>query len=178
MKFGIILCKKCHHALGIDLRFKSTTCAFCNKKIKFLKDDIKYTTDSEKDLVIKISNFNRQIGEEVEFNIKVEYVDQKTTSKDRSSEIDNEIVKPQTFEDLDPFKRIALKYKNENESILLIEKLIKALCQELDEITLDDFQKLLMECSLSQDKAVEYLDQLKGHGIVFEPKIGIYKLIE
>jgi hypothetical protein len=178
MKFGIILCKRCNRALGVNLRFKSTKCPFCNRKVKFFKDNIEYSTDSEKDLALKISKINEQIFEEVEVDLDLKTKNQKGTLRNLSSEVAAKKAEPQIYENLDPFKRIALKYKDENESILLIEKLIKALGQELGEITLENFQKLLTECNLNQDKVIEYLDQMKTQGIIFEPKIGIYKLIE
>ncbi len=177
MRFGIILCKICRRALGVDLRFKSTTCPFCNKKIKFSMVDIKYKTDSEKDLALRISKVNVQIVEEVEFNIDAKTENQKRSIKDWSSKRDVEKVEPQIYENLDPFKRIALKYKNQNQSMLLAEKLIIALGQELGEITLENFQRLLIECNIDQNKAYEYLEQLKNHGIIFEPKVGVYKVI-
>ncbi len=71
-----------------------------------------------------------------------------------------------------------MKYKNETESPQLLKKLVIDLGRELGEFTGDDLRKLLGECSLNIDKTDQYLEQLKNMAIIYEPKMGRYKMVE
>jgi hypothetical protein len=82
------------------------------------------------------------------------------------------------YEQLDPIKRIGIKYKNEPESLELVRKLALNLGTELGEFSLEAFQELLIECSIDIEKADEYLLKLKELTILYEPRSGIYKLVE
>ena len=183
MKFGMIQCKKCRHALGIDLRFKSTKCPFCNLKLSITPQDIKYQSMSEKEVSVVISKFNRQL--EVD---KIKDAKTKHNTQNDWLEIpklgagvyggdggDDDV---KVYEDLDPFKRIAMKYKNETESPQLLKKLVIDLGRELGEFTGDDLRKLLGACAFNIDKTDQYLEQLKNMGIIYEPKMGRYKMVE
>jgi hypothetical protein len=87
--------------------------------------------------------------------------------------------KPTTvYEQLDPIKRIAIKFKNKSDSLDLVRMLVINLGTELGEFSIDDFQRLLTECEIDKDKVDEYLDKLKELTIIYEPKPGIFRLVE
>lgn len=193
MKFGVVFCRKCHRAIGLELRHKSTTCPFCNMKLKIILSDIRYSTASEKDLAIKISKINQQLEEHpgdtafkpgvVKSEWEIDGLDKELeisngNEKNKKQDIDQKQVERSVYENLDPIKRIAIKFKNESESISLIKDLMLALSHELGEVTLEDFQKLLIECNIEENKVEDYIEKLKNLGIIYEPKAGIYKLIE
>ncbi len=186
MKFGMIQCKKCRHALGIDLRFKSTKCPFCDLKLSVTPPDIKYQSMSEKEVSVVISKFNRQLEADkgkdakTKHNTKNDWLEIPETGAggDGNGDGDAGDDDVKVYEDLDPFKRIAIKYKNETESPQLLKKLVTDLGRELGEFTGDDLQKLLSACAFNIDKTDQYLEQLKNMGIIYEPKMGRYKMIE
>ena len=61
MKFGVIVCNKCHHAVGINLQFKSTTCPFCNLKLSIIPEKIQHQSNSEAELAKMISKINEHL---------------------------------------------------------------------------------------------------------------------
>jgi hypothetical protein len=193
MKFGIIICRHCHRALGMELRFKSTSCPYCNAKLKVNPADFKYKSSSEKDLADKISKIN----EKCEINKSVSNNDEEdigsfNVHSFRTKDLnDEQITKAapnqsspekkgnrEVYEKLDPIKRIAIKYKNERESIQLIKNLVQTLGQELGEFRFEDFKELLIECSMDTAKAEKYLEELKNSGYIYEPAPGTFKTIE
>lgn len=183
MKFGVISCQKCHRALGINLRFKNTTCPYCNFKMAILPDNIQYKTNSEHDLASIISKINQQLFEqtdEIERNkpkktLNFDNLDLGNLTSDfKDGRDSNETV----YEQLDPYKRIQIKYKDEKVSISLLEKVIIDLGRELGEFTVQDFKELIHVFAFNEDKIDEYLDQLKNLNIIYEPRPGKYKIIE
>ena len=126
MKFGIIQCRKCHRAFGINLRFKSTSCPFCNLKLKIVADNIKFKSASEKDLAEIISRINNQI-QQLDTDVKLQ--DTHTYNFDKfnldlrkyGKDYEDKDIDSKVYEHLDPFERIALKYKSEPESIQLLK---------------------------------------------------------
>jgi hypothetical protein len=61
MKFGIIQCTKCGKAHGIALRFSTTTCPYCYKKLKINQKNIKFQSNSEADLSGIIGDINNKV---------------------------------------------------------------------------------------------------------------------
>ena len=174
MRFGIIHCLKCHRALGFELRFRKTTCPYCNTRFSIDRGIIKFKTDSEKDLGQMISKLNK------DFELSHGLEDKYTFELDSGNTLEsNEDSKPQfVYEQLDPIKRIAIKFKNEPESLDLVRMLALNLGTELGEFTLEVFQDLLNECNIDIAKAEKYLDKFKELTIIYEPRTGIYKVVE
>ena len=185
MKFGVIVCNKCHHAVGINLQFKSTTCPFCNLKLSIIPEKIQHQSNSEAELAKMISKINEHLlaqnnqnGDGGKYQLQSFKLDiQKSEGKSHSRSTKNE-TSHEVYEQLNPYKRIALKYKSETESIPAIRKIIIELGLELGEFTRDDFIELLQVCDFSADKADEYLEQLKSLDIIFEPRPGKFRLID
>ena len=192
MRFGIIQCNKCRRAIGIELRFKSTTCPFCTQKLSIKPDSIKHRTASENELAQIISNLNRELDLQNTdsdparssgsgsgsggFDFDVDNFGVRV--KGAGAEVDMKHETSEVYEQLDPFKRIAIKYKNEPESIQLLEKLVITLGRELGEFTGGDLRKLLEACELNMDKTDEWLEQLKTLAVIFEPRSGHYRIID
>jgi nucleoid DNA-binding protein len=183
VSFGVIICRKCHHAIGINIQFKTTTCPYCTTKIKISRKDIKLTRHSERDLVVIISKFNEELQNKLAQKTPIEFPDFGTIVLDTDAQLkDPAKTRNQEFyEGLDPFKRIAMKLKpniNRKNSIEFLVKMAKELDSELGEFTDSDFEKLVMECDLEPDKYQEFIEQLKNHNIIYEPSRGKYRLIE
>jgi hypothetical protein len=97
----------------------------------------------------------------------------------KDTEGSNEDSKPPTiYEQLDPIKRIGMKFKNEPESLDLVQKLALNLGTELGEFSLENFKDLLNECGIEIKRTDEYLDKLKELTIIYEPRSGVFRLVE
>ena len=185
MKFGVIVCNKCHHAVGINLQFKSTTCPFCNLKLSIIPEKVQHQSNSEVELAKMISKINEHLLAQNNKNIEdgsyqlqsfeLDNFNSDGPNQDKSTKNGSA---PEVYEQLNPYKRIALKYKSETESITAIRKIIMELGLELGEFTRDDFKELLLACDFSTEKADEYLEQLKSLDIIFEPRPEKYRLID
>jgi hypothetical protein len=202
MKFGIILCRFCQRALGVQLRFKNTTCPYCGARIKLEPRFIKYSTESESELAEKISKINKQIdlnrkyrstkvkdeslsgvddlNEKSKLAFGTEFTDSlsEDEGKDRTVIVNGQIDKKQVHEELDPIKRIGFKFKNEKESITLMKTLVTNLYMELGEFSLTDLRRLFLECGIDDSKVEPYLEQLKNMNVIYEPKPGRFRIIE
>ncbi len=204
MNLGIIICRNCHRALGFELRFKSTKCPYCTTKNKINPKEIKYTTDSEIDLVEKISRINTDLKQEqrntfegdliVEFaanfqesgknrtnetaNLGTLKKEPKTTHTTKIKKISKMKKAQDIYEHLEPQKRIALKFKGRPETLDVIKDLALNLGRELGEFSEKEFSELLLECKFDVNKSWEYLEKLRNLGLLYEPKLGLYKIIE
>jgi len=186
MTFGVLICRKCHRATGVDLRYKTTTCPYCNAKTKLNPGELKYKVDSEKELADIISKINRQLQDTIDTTSNKSYPDigeiilmpEEKERNSTGSKNDAEI-----YEQLDPYKRIAMKLnkgRNKKDSIEFLVILIKELGKELGVFTTEDFRKLLdtFKLQIDEDKLNKYLAQLKDLDIIYEPRPGNYKLME
>ncbi|MFW9881593.1 MAG: hypothetical protein ACFFG0_51665 [Candidatus Thorarchaeota archaeon] len=181
MKFGVIICQFCKHAFGVNLKYKSTKCPYCGKDLKLNLKRIKHQSNSENDLKKIISTINLELG-------KTETPRQNSSFSDFGSELlesgePNEDIehtsdKNPVYENLDPYQRIALKHKEKKESIDFIFKLTKDLSLELGEFQKQNFLELLSACKLDVNKADEYLEQLKNSNLIYEPRLGVYKILK
>ena len=181
MKFGVLLCNKCHLAMGVSLQSKTHSCPHCNTKLKVMPDRIKYKRKSEKDLTAIISKLNQEFQSRQEGRFNSQNPDFGTTIIDPKHSGSNESEKDDSksvYEHLDPFKRIAMKYKPPKNSIDFLTNIVTELCHELGEFTAEEFQQLLHACTLSVTKYDEYLEKLKDLDIIYEPRPGRFKLIE
>jgi len=184
MKFGIIQCRKCNRAFGINLRFKSTSCPFCNLKLKIVQENIKYKSTSEKDLAEIISKINKKIqqaeADDKRLCTTSSYdFDKFNLSSNKSVKgIDNKENDTKVYEQLDPYERIALKYKSETESIQLLKKIIIDLGHELGQFSISDIKELFKACAFDENKIDDYIEQLKNLNLIYEPRTGNYRLIE
>ncbi len=178
MKFGVILCKKCHRAFGINLQFKSITCPFCDKKSKIIPEQVKYKCNSEHELKEIITKINQELQTR---NVRVDEKNYPDFGKiilgDELGNGFNESEK-EVYEQLDPYTRIAMKFKKPKDTLESLIKLVTELYRELGEFSYEDFEKLLTECKLDETRSDEYLSKLKTLNIIYEPREGRYKLID
>jgi hypothetical protein len=61
MKYGIVVCPKCKHVKGVELKHKSTKCIRCNKNIVLDKVKIVFETNSEEKLRNAIGVLNAEL---------------------------------------------------------------------------------------------------------------------
>lgn len=190
MKFGIIQCSKCNHASGFELRFKSVKCPYCGSQFKIKPGGVKYKFSTEKELTDTISKLNENIelkrqknSEQKEykyhdFSEKKYSFDLNKSGICRGKNSENPIEKDKIYEGFDPFKRIAIKYKNQPKSIQLIEALVIDLFHELGDFSANNFKELLDLCGLNIDNSDTYLETMKKMNVIYEPKQGRYRLLE
>jgi hypothetical protein len=181
MKFGVMVCFHCHRALGANLQFKSVTCPYCHKKLKLKPAQIKFKCNSEIELTSIISKVNSELQDNSETKSTLDYpdfgeviIDEKEIYNSKNSNK----TKQKIYENLEPYKRIALKYKIKKESIEFITTLALDLGREMGKFSYEDFRKLIYECGFDEKKTDEYLEKLKNLNIIYEPELGYYKLIE
>lgn len=180
MKFGVIVCQSCQHASGVNLKYKTTNCPYCGKKFKLNPKKIKHQSNSEKDLIDIISTINRELGTTRGPNHGSSVSDfgsELLKSSDSEHDIKDTIEKEPVYEKMDPYQRIAMKHKEKKDSIDFIIEITKDLALELGEFHTDDFRKVLYACNLNVNKVDEYLEQLRNNNIIYEPKLGIFKIL-
>jgi len=180
-KFGVMVCFNCHLAFGANLQFKTVTCPYCNKKLKLKSAQIKFKCNSEIELASIISKVNKELQDNDETKSILGYpdfgdgiIEEKETNNSKNSKK----TKHRIYENLEPYKRIALKYKIKKASIEFIATLALDLGHEIGKFSEEDFRKLISECGLNEIKTDEYLEKLKNLNIIYEPEPGYYKLIE
>jgi len=180
-KFGVMVCFNCHRTFGANLQFKTVTCPYCQKKLKLKPAQIKFKCNSEIELASIISKINSELQVSNETKSTSGYpdfgdviIDEKGTNKSKNSKK----IKHKIYENLEPYKRIALKYKTKKASIEYIATLALDLGHEIGKFSKEDFRKLISECGLNEIKTDEYLEKLKNLNIIYEPEPGYYKLIE
>ncbi|WP_455391972.1 hypothetical protein [[Eubacterium] cellulosolvens] len=184
MKFGVMICRYCHYALGVELRFKSTICPHCNKRLNVQHADIKYKDDSEIALSTMVSKINEQLQQKKARGTSASYPDFGEVilgSEINNSAADDSKPGKVVYENLDPFQRIVIKYKdlkNKKGSMEFLVRVVTELGTELGEFTTADFAKLLETFELDADKVDELLAELKRLDVVFEPRPGTFKLLE
>jgi DNA-directed RNA polymerase subunit RPC12/RpoP len=183
MSFGVIVCMKCNRASGINMQYKTTTCPYCNNKLKINHKKIKIQCNSEKELVSTISEINRQLQEKQLQDHRADHPDiGKTILHQNSGSIEQNESKDsdRVYEDLDPYKRIALKIKiqsKKTESLEFLIKLVQELNKELGEFSLEEFRRLLDEIDLKTEKHDVLIEKLMVNGVIYEPKPGRFKLL-
>lgn len=184
MSFGVVICRKCKRASGVNLQFKTSTCPYCNNKMKIDRKDLKFKSNSEKELVTLISNINKQLQEKHNEDHQTSYPDigESILNLDYKSNLIKELNnKKKIYEHLDPIKRIALKLKPhpiKKESIDFLIKLVSELSNELGEFSFREFNILLDEIELDPDRREEFIELLRENGIIYEPKPGKFRLIQ
>jgi predicted transcriptional regulator len=180
MKFGVIVCHSCQRASGVNLQYKTTSCPYCGKNLKLNPKRIKHQSNSEKDLKNIISTINKELGftqgpnqgsPVSDFGIEL------LKMSDSEQDIDHTQDKKPVYEKLDPYQRIAMKHKEKKNSIEFIVELTKDLALELGEFHTHDFRQILSACNLDVNKADEYLEQLKNSNIIYEPRLGVFKIL-
>ena len=180
-----MICKKCHRALGVNLRFKTTTCPYCNMKTKITPGELRFKTDSEKELSEIISKINHQLQATDEHASTISYPDFGTVvigSGDQIEGPEASKIEKSVYEQLDPFKRIAIKFRNGKhrlDSTEFLIMIVEELGKELGEFTSEDFKELLnaFEIDIEIEKSDKYLDKLKNLNVIYEPRGGRYRLM-
>jgi hypothetical protein len=61
MKYGVIICPKCHQVKGVLLSTKTTKCIKCNKIIELKKVKIIFETNLQHELTEAIGQINKTI---------------------------------------------------------------------------------------------------------------------
>ena len=180
MKFGVIVCHSCHRAFGVNLQYKTTSCPYCGKNLKLNPKSIKHQSNSEKDLKNIISTINQELGITSGSNQDSPVSDfgsELLKSSNTEQDIEHPQDKKPVYEKLDPYQRIAMKHKEKKDSIEFIIELTKDLALELGEFHTHEFREILSACNLDVDKADDYLEQLKNSNIIYEPKLGVFKIL-
>ena len=180
MKFGVIQCITCGKAFGIALRFKTTTCPYCYKILKIKQNTIKFQSNSEADLTDIIGDINNKVltaaaGTKPDESLRFVNAASGQTEVSRPA-----VATPDQKPDRDPdnIEQLVLRYKDQKESLPVIQKLVEDLGQIMDEFSIDDLESLLRYCSFNYDKVEEYIEQLKNLNVIYEPRAGRYKLLD
>jgi phage FluMu protein Com len=63
MKYGVIICPKCHQVKGVLLTTKTSRCTKCNKIILLKKSKIYFKTNSQQELTEAIGQTNKNISD-------------------------------------------------------------------------------------------------------------------
>jgi DNA replicative helicase MCM subunit Mcm2 (Cdc46/Mcm family) len=186
--FGVVICDKCHRGVGVNLRYKTTKCPYCNYKLELNPKKIKFKCDSERELSTLISKVNQELQSQIKPNGSSKYTDFGDSLLNLSGSGDGtgvgeEKAKDKIYENLDPYKRIAMKFREslrdekQKGTFNLIIQLVQKLGSELGEFGTDDFITLLKACGLDESDVDEHLEKLKETDVIFEPRHGVYKLL-
>lgn len=174
MKFGVVVCPNCNRAVGINQNVKSTKCRRCNHSFNPKSRKVLYETNSERELAQAVGQANLKIqngaDEYLDLLKGLELEDEQTIFEQDGLYVYDQSV--------DIYKRIAMKVKKlEN----LQEQLIGSasdLSKQFTEFSIDDFGKV-MEClGLNPEDSEKYIAQLVSNGIIYEPRIGFYRILK
>ncbi len=174
MKFGVVVCPNCNRAVGINLNVKSTKCRRCNQGLNPKSRKVLFETNSERELAQAVGQANLKIQ-----NGADEYQD---LLKDLELEDEHTIFEQDGLyvydQSVDIYKRIAMKVKKlEN----LQEQLIGSasdLSKQFTDFSIDDFGKVLECLGLNPEDSEKYIAQLVSNGIIYEPRIGFYRILK
>jgi hypothetical protein len=169
MRFGVVLCPKCKTAKGIVLGSKTTTCTRCEKRINLKNARIIVEVDSESELAKAVGEINTRENEGE--NIYLEDVKVYSKVKEQRKEI---------FEGPeDLYGHIAGKISEINGKDEKIVMVAKELSHNLKEFSENDFLEVLSRAGFTKEDDLHgLLARLLENDIIYEPKNGLYRIIE
>jgi DNA-directed RNA polymerase subunit RPC12/RpoP len=179
MKFGIIQCIKCGKAHGIALRSSTTTCPYCNKKLKIKPKTIKFQSNSESDLIHIIQEINNQVMSASIHDLSngcVGFVNVASGQAEGSGPAVAPEKKP--YKPPANLKQLVESYKGQQESLQVIQTLAIDLGRISGEFNFEDLENIFGSCGFDVDKVEEYIKKLKDLDIIYEPREGRYRLLD
>ena len=160
MKFGVVVCPNCNRAVGINLNVKSTKCRRCNQGLNPKSRKVLFETNSERELAQAVGQANLKIQ-----NGADEYQD---LLKDLELEDEHTI-----------FEQDGLYVYDQ--SVDIYKQLIGSasdLSKQFTDFSIDDFGKVLECLGLNPEDSEKYIAQLVSNGIIYEPRIGFYRILK
>ena len=170
MTFGVVVCKKCKFAKGVDLATSKTKCTRCGKSIDMKKAKVFAKTESQSELSALVGELNAKLkgGLEEYHDLLVEVDEASKKKKERhlstSSDLHSTVA-----------SRLADVPGRTNKAVEAARLLTQL--GSSGTFSEDDLMSVLILSGSSAQDAGKYLKELFKGDMIYEPAPGRYKFL-